>query len=362
MEDRLWPTALSVKPAKCGKAGLDTFQALTRDLPPEELNSAPETADAWNRPNSLRRELRTLASVSRNLMHASTNARIATRGHSALPPRPGRLGNWQLDHKLGEGRWTEVFQARPCGDCRHADYAVKLLKPPFARDAFAASLLQREARICSEVTHPHLISLLAAHVDHPPFYLVMPRLAGSTLRSLLDGQGRLDPPYALWLIRQAAEALDALHRRGWLHGDLKPENLFIGQRGFVTVFDLGLAKPVGQRADTLAGTPAYLPPEAFTRGESCAAASDVYSLGIALYEMLTGVIPFPQGEPEELAEAVLTHPPADPRQYVPTLSPRIVRLLRRVLAKNPLRRPIVSELIAWLIDLEIDTFADRGCT
>ena len=233
-------------------------------------------------------------------MHASTNVRIATCGSTALSPNLGRLGNWQLDRKIGEGQWTEVFQARPCGDCHHADYAVKALKPQFAHDAFAAGLLQRESRVCAEVTHPHLISVLAAHVDSPPFFLVMPRLDGSTLRAVLDLQGPVDPPYALWLARQTAEGLESLHRRGWLHGDLKPENLHVDLKGFLTVFDLGLAQAMGPRTDRLAGTPAYLPPEAFTCAEPWTAAGDVYSLGVTLYEMLTGVVPFPDQDPERV--------------------------------------------------------------
>ena len=153
-----------------------------------------------------------------------------------------RLGDWQLERCVGEGQWTYVYQARPLSGSADADYAIKLLKPEYRNDRVAVGLLQREATVGRELAHPHLISILAGNTDRPPFYLVTPHLPGSTLRALLRKVGKLETPAALWLARQTAEALQAMHQQGWLHCDIKPENISVAANGFVTVCDLGFAR------------------------------------------------------------------------------------------------------------------------
>jgi serine/threonine protein kinase len=288
--------------------------------------------------------------------------RTATRRHVARPRPAERLGNWRLERLLGQGRWTQVFQARPAHGSEYADYAVKRLKAEYEQDPAAGRQLRQEARVARDVEHPHLISVLAARIDAPPFYIVTPYAGGGTLGNILSTRKRLATPLALWFARQLAEALQALHQQGWLHTDVKPDNVLVAVNGHATLCDLGNARPsdsAGTGQKMLAGTPAYLAPEAYTSSNEWTAASDIFSLGVTLYQMVTGQLPYSHKDPAELANAVLNDRPPDPRRIVPQISPRVARLLRTMLAKNALRRPTGSELIDWLVDLEITSFDER---
>ncbi|HTN76152.1 MAG TPA: serine/threonine-protein kinase [Pirellulaceae bacterium] len=276
----------------------------------------------------------------------------------------GTIGHWQLVRLAGSGAWTNVYRARPC-DCAAsapADYAVKLLQAEFQSDRQAIGMLQREAYVARQVSHPHLGAVLLAHVEAPPYYLVTPYLAGATLKQTTQLRERLPVPHALWIVRQAAEALATLHDAGWLHLDINPANLMIAPSGHTTVIDFGLARKLGDETaakQTIAGTPAYMAPEAFQNTQPLTPAADLYSLGVVLYELLVGHVPFEDDDPLDLVNAHLETPPPALRHKLPHVPSRVARLVRRMLAKDPLRRPGVEELIATLATLEIDTFSER---
>jgi serine/threonine protein kinase len=298
-------------------------------------------------------------------MTLSTSVRSPSAARAVRTSEIVTLGKWQLGRLLGAGQWTYVYEARPqdCPADFPSDYAVKVLKPQHRGNSLAAGCVQREAYVAQAVTHPHLVSILSAHVDRPPFYLVMPRLSGVTLAATLAAQRVPSLPHALWIVRQTAAALLALHDRGWLHADVKPDNIFVSPQGHATLLDLGFA----QRAQTartapdalLQTTPLYTAPELFLSSSAVGSSSDIYSLGITLYQLLTGRLPFQATDPADIAAAHLQMPPPDPRQFRPQLPPRVARLVKRMLAKEPLRRPSTAELIAWLTELEIETFTER---
>lgn len=284
-----------------------------------------------------------------------------TRAASSASPT---IGGWQLVRLLGSGRFAEAYQARPAGESTtSADYVIKVLKSQYRHDPLAVSFLQRESFVAREVAHPHLMTVLSDHIDAPPYFLVTPHLTGATLDTAIRYATRLTIPHALWLSRQTAEALHALHREGWIHGDVKPQNVLVAPNGHVTLLDLGFARRVNRDAgerEFLATTLSYAPPEAFNENVPLTGHSDIYSLGVMLYESLTGTLPFSGDEPHDLAAAHLAQAPPDARRLVPELSRRIGRLLRRMLAKEPLRRPNAEELVPWLCELEIETFAERA--
>jgi serine/threonine-protein kinase len=293
-------------------------------------------------------------------MASRSRAPETTARAAAAAPFPSAVGNWRLAELLGEGRWCRVYRARPATRSLNApaDYAVKLVKPAAAGDALAVRLLQREAVVAREVSHPNLTSVLSAHIGRAPHYVVMPYFEGQTLEATLSRTERLACGDAIRVVRQTAEALTALHAEGWVHSDVKPGNIFIASSGHVTLLDLGLARRIGRaggaEAAALAGTLAYSAPESFTSLAELGPAMDVYSLGVTLYRMLTGVLPFPQTDPAALAAAHLHHSPPNLRLFDGLLDDAIVRILDAMLDKQPDRRPAADDLVARLLELERD--------
>jgi len=287
-------------------------------------------------------------------------------GGDVLARELGCVGHWRLDRQVGEGRFALAYLARPanCGPSRPADYVVKLLRPHLEGDDLAVETLLREAEIGQSVSHPHLAPVLQARVASPPYFVVLPFLEGATLQAKLAQEPAMPVPVALWIARQTTEALAALHEAGWMHGDVKPANVFVSPGGHVTLFDCGLAHRIGREGNALlrplTGTYHYIAPEMVTSTLRADGRSDIYSLGVTLFEMLTGRLPFEAATVEELIQAHLTRRPPEPRRYRPGLPPRLAKLLRRMLAKEPLRRPQSAlELIRALTQLEIETFEER---
>lgn len=278
---------------------------------------------------------------------------------------PTCVGPWQLVDLLGQGRLASVYLARPIDSAadQPPGYAIKLLRPEWQDDQRGLALLARELQVARKVSHPHLAPILAAELNVPPYYLAMPLLEGSTLAQRLD-EGPIDLPVALWIARQAAEALDALHAAGWTHGDLKPSNILVAASGHATLIDLGFARNALERCSLVdrpvLGTIQYMAPEQLSSSWMADIRSDIYSLGVTLFEMFVGRAPFDAEEVSELAAQHRQDLPGDLRSLVPHLPTRAARLVQHMLAKQPLRRPAPQEVVRRLTVLEIDTFAERG--
>jgi serine/threonine protein kinase len=297
---------------------------------------------------------------------------IATTNESGIGSRaaacahPERLGQWELVEPAAEGSLARIYRARPAGSPqdRPALYAVKVLHERWNDEPRARMLFCREAQLGRTIVHPHLVSILTAGLARPPYYLVMPWLEGQTLRRQLDDGTVPELPAALWMARQTAEALDALAAAGWRHGDLKPSNLFVSSDGHVTVLDLGLARRVEESDSVLdrcvTGTCQYLAPETITSTLASDIRSDIYSLGVVLFELLTGRLPFEGNTLETIVEQHREAQVPDPRRFVPHVPKEVARLIRQMLAKEPLRRPqTTAELIESLTRLEILSFGQR---
>jgi eukaryotic-like serine/threonine-protein kinase len=295
---------------------------------------------------------------------------INERPQTSPPRRTGaqlpQIGNWLLVRRAGTGHWANVYRARPANAPadQPAAYAVKLLHAKRQGDPTAIAMLAREAAVCSQVSHPHLIASLESQVKRAPQYLVMPWLEGATLQAYFPAGRLLDPPAALWIARQTAEALGALAQAGWMHRDIKPSNIFLSPRGHVTLLDLGFARHRDDRQESrleLAGTACYMAPEHASSVHRPDIRSDIYSLGVVVYELLAGRLPL---EGENFNEMVVAHRQATPlnlRRFAPHVPPSVAKLVHRMLAKDPLRRPqSPAELVTELARLEIETFSERA--
>jgi serine/threonine-protein kinase len=276
----------------------------------------------------------------------------------------GRLGPWQLVRSLGEGNLTRVYLARPADAQPNssAAYVVKVLRKEWWRDPQAIDMQRREAWVGSKVSHPNLIPVLAASVEEPPFYVVTPKLDGGTLADVISEHQRLAVPLALWIARQVAEGLAALlDATGLIHTDVKPANILISPAGHATLIDFGFVQTPAEASEwatrPLAGTLAYIAPEMVTSALAAGPRSDIYSLGVTLYEMLTGRRPWESDDPGELAVLHREAKPIDIRALRPDVSAAVAGLIHSMLAKDPLRRPgSARELAARLVRLEIASF------
>jgi serine/threonine protein kinase len=218
---------------------------------------------------------------------------------------PSILGIWRIGETLHSGGFAEVSLAQPAdaaGSPRW-DYVIKRANDEHALEG-RRQILQFIAA-AADIAHPNLIAVLDASTTATSPYLVMPRLEGQTMQSRMESDDRTPLPVALWLVRQAAQALDALHLGGWVHGDVKPENMIVGSRGHVTLVDLGFAaRTHSMPQHHYRGTPAYSAPEALAGEIAAMPAMDIFSLGRILWLWMTRTEQQSQSLLEPVAELV----------------------------------------------------------
>ena len=284
-----------------------------------------------------------------------------------IHPSMGRLGPWQLLRNLCDGQYTRLYQARPenHGEGLPAAYVIKVLRNQWWRNSEAIARQRREVWIGSHVSHPNIGPVLSAGVDGPPFYFVMPKLPGSNLAKMLDEGYRPATPVAIWIVRQIAEGLAAVYEQtGMMHADVKPANMIVAPTGHTTLIDFGFAHS-SQEASSwtdrpVVGTLNYIAPEMLTSTLSADVRSDIYSLGITLYELLTQRLPLESDDPCELVDLHRQAKPVSIREIRPTIPPEVATLVHQMLAKDPMRRPgSYDELISQLVRLEVDLFELR---
>jgi serine/threonine protein kinase len=282
----------------------------------------------------------------------------------AVPKIPG----YEILTCLGGGTLTCVYAA--LAHATDTACAVKVLRTEWEKEPIAVKLLQREARACLAVTHPHLVKLVDASVFKPPYFLVMEMLPGESLRRRLRREYRLEVPAALWIARQTAEALAVLHHKGFIHGDVKPDNIRLSSGGKAILLDLGFAHRAGENASLMEagyilGTVDYLAPELCGSEPQDDPRSDIFSLGTMLYEMLAGQLPYPQGPVLETLRCHQSNAPRAIRDHLDARGlerlPRgLSELIGRSLALRPEDRPHAAVLVHDLIAFEIAALGQRA--
>ena len=264
------------------------------------------------------------------------------------------FGPYQILELLGSGGMGEVYLAEDTRLGRKV--AIKVLPPEFAGDAARMARFEQEARATSALNHPGICTLhdIGAHEGQP--FLVMEALEGETLEQAIGGNP-LPTDRVLTIAIQVADALGEAHGKGVLHRDLKSANIFVTDAGRTKILDFGLAKltaavevghmssmptsvPEGQltREGATLGTVAYMSPEQ-ARGQALDARSDLFSLGVVLYEMATGRVPFEGPTEAVVFDQILNHDPPPAIEINPRLPTGLVRLIGRTLRKDPADRP-----------------------
>jgi serine/threonine-protein kinase len=309
-----------------------------------------------------------MATVESSSAHAAAAGALPTFTiESSKRQLVGRIGPWQLVRLLSDGELARVYAARPAEAPQEspAGYVLKVLRKEWWRDPNAIDMQRRAAWVGRKVSHPHLMPVLFAGVEQPPFYVVSPKLEGQTLTRLLEHERHMPLALTLWVARQVAEALDALHTTvRMVHSDVKPANIIVGPDGHATLIDLGFvhAPDEGRHWSMrpVYGTLNYLAPEALTSALGASPQSDLYSLGATLYEMLSGGVPFVGRDAEHLIRQHRESKPQCIRLRRPDTPKAVASLVHRLLAKDPLRRPeSAAAVAAELVRLEIECFAAR---
>jgi len=245
------------------------------------------------------------------------------------------LGQYQLVDQLGQGGMATVYQAYQ--PSLNRSVAVKVLPPYFLHEPGFAERFTREARAIAQLDHPNILPVYDFGKQGNISYIVMKYVPAGTLHDQLGSP--LSPTQALKIIEQVAGALDHAHQQGILHRDIKPSNILIDERGWVYLSDFGLAKMVEGSVQLTGsgvgvGTPAYMSPEQ-GQGLAVDVRTDVYSLGVVLFEMLTGRVPYEAETPMAVVIKHITDPIPLPRQMNPNIPEAVERVLLKTLAKNP---------------------------
>ncbi len=247
---------------------------------------------------------------------------------------------YQLLETLGKGGMAVVYRARDLMLERLV--AVKVLREDYTRDPAFLERFRQEAKAAANLSHPNIVTVHDFGLDNGQLFLVMEYVPGTDLKTLIKQRGRFSPEEAVPLLIQACAGIGYAHRAGLVHCDVKPQNMLVTPDMRLKVADFGIARALStihpdEQSDIVWGSPQYFAPEQ-AAGAAPAPASDVYSLGIIMYEMLTGSLPFQATTASDLARLHVEVEPPLLSEMIPDISPTLEQILAKVLSKEPSQR------------------------
>lgn len=245
---------------------------------------------------------------------------------------------YRVLHRLGSGGMADVYCAQDLQLGRKV--ALKILYRRFAEDSEFVERFRREASSAAGLQHQHVVAVYDRGEYNGTYYIAMEYLDGRSLKTIVEQEAPLDPDRAIDLITQVLRAARFAHRRGIIHRDLKPHNVIVDAEGRAKVTDFGIARAGASdmtQTGSIMGTAQYLSPEQ-AQGHAVSAASDIYSIGIMLYELLTARVPFEGESAVVIALKQVNERPAPPSLYNPAVTPELEEVVMRALEKDPARR------------------------
>jgi serine/threonine-protein kinase len=247
---------------------------------------------------------------------------------------------YQIEGRIGSGGMAEVYRARDLTLERMV--AIKLLREDFSKDPAFRERFRQEAKAAANLSHPNIVTVHDFGFDEKQIFIVMEYVPGTDLKTILESRGKLAIDEALNLIIQACAGIGYAHRAGLIHCDVKPHNMIVTPDQRLKVTDFGIARALAsihpqEVSNVVWGSPQYFSPETAS-GQPPSPASDVYGLGVVLYEMLTGRLPFIAGSAAELARMHRSEAPTPPSQWNPLIPAGLEQVCMKVLSKEPSAR------------------------
>jgi serine/threonine-protein kinase len=248
-----------------------------------------------------------------------------------------RIGPYEIIEEIGKGGMATVYRAYQPSLDRFV--AVKIIHRAIALDTASLERFQREARLLTRLVHPHLLPIYDYNAEHDPPYIVMRYLDSGTLKGVID-KGGLPHEELIYMLRQVASALDYAHRNNVIHRDIKPSNVMLDEDGNAFLTDFGIARTIEAGQDMTQsgfalGTPGYMSPEQGMGVDGLNSRSDIYSLGVMTFQMLTGKMPYTGETPLSIIFKHISDPIPDINKYDPQLSSETNVVFARVMAKQP---------------------------
>lgn len=265
-------------------------------------------------------------------------------------------GRYELLEKIGDGGMAVVYKAR----CRLLNrfVAIKILKPEFAKNPDIIESFRRESQAAAGLSHPNIVGIFDVGREGNLHYIVMELIEGQTLSKMIEKEGPIEYHKVIDITKQIASGLSYAHKHHIIHRDIKPHNILMTPDGVAKIADFGIAKAMSESIDDdseemVMGSVHYFSPEQ-ARGGYVDEKSDIYSLGIVMYEMLTGRVPFDAETPVQVALMHINEQMVPPSRYVPTIPPRLEAIILKATAKVQVSRYAnVDEIIKELDKIEL---------